>query len=41
MGKFGWSEPVGDLVAYLASTRIGLITGSCVVIDGGQSYSML
>ena len=41
MGKFGWPEPVGDLIAYLSSDRIGLITGSCVVIDGGQSYSML
>jgi len=41
MGKFGWAEPVGDLVAYLSSQRIGLITGSCIVIDGGQSYTML
>ncbi|SVC99384.1 uncharacterized protein METZ01_LOCUS352238, partial [marine metagenome] len=30
-----------DLVAFLSSTRIGLMTGSCVVIDGGQSYSMI
>ncbi len=41
MGKFGWPEPVGDLIAFLSSTRIGLMTGSCVVIDGGQSYSMI
>ena len=41
MGNFGWPEPVGDLIAYLSCDRIGLITGSCVVIDGGQSYSML
>ena len=41
MGKFGWSEPVGDLVAFLSSDRIGFMAGSCVVIDGGQSYSML
>ena len=41
MGKFGWSEPVGDLVAFLSSERIGFMAGSCIVIDGGQSYSML
>ena len=41
MGKFGWPEPVGDLVAFLASDRAGLITGSCIVVDGGQSYSMI
>ena len=41
MGKFGWPEPVGDLVAFLASDRAGLITGSCIVVDGGQSHSMI
>ena len=41
MGKFGWAEPVGDLVAFLSSDRIGFMAGSCIVIDGGQSYSML
>lgn len=41
LGKFGWPEPLGDLVAYLASDRSGLITGSCIVIDGGQSVSMI
>ena len=41
MGKFGWPEPVGDLVAFLSSDRIGFMAGSCIVIDGGQSYSML
>ena len=41
MGKFGWAEPVGDLVAFLSSERIGFMAGSCIVIDGGQSYSML
>ena len=41
MGKFGWPEPVGDLVAFLSSERIGFMAGSCIVIDGGQSYSML
>lgn len=41
MGKFGWPEPVGDLVAFLASERAGLITGACIVVDGGQSYSLI
>ena len=41
MGRFGWPEPVGDLVAFLASDRAGLMTGACVLIDGGQSYSMI
>ena len=41
LGRFGWPEPVGDLVAFLASERADLITGSCIVVDGGQSYSMI
>ena len=41
MGRFGWPEPVGDLVAFLASERASLVTGACVLIDGGQSYSMI
>ena len=41
LGRFGWPEPVGDLVAFLASERAGLVTGACIVVDGGQSYSMI
>ena len=41
MGKFGWPEPVGDIVAFLASERASLITGACIVVDGGQSHSMI
>jgi 3-oxoacyl-[acyl-carrier protein] reductase len=41
MGRFGWPEPVGDLVAFLSSERASLITGACIVIDGGQSKSMI
>ena len=41
MGTFGWAEPVGDLVAYLASDRAGLLTGACINIDGGQSKSLI
>jgi 3-oxoacyl-[acyl-carrier protein] reductase len=41
LGRFGWPEPVGDLVAYLASERAGLITGACINVDGGQSKSLI
>jgi len=41
MGKFGWPEPVGDLVAFLASEKANLITGACIVVDGGQSHSLI
>ena len=41
MGRFGWPEPVGDLCAFLASDRADLITGSCIVVDGGQSHSLI
>ena len=40
MGSFGWPEPVGDLVAFLASDRASLITGACIVVDGGQSKAL-
>lgn len=41
MGRFGWPEPIGELVAFLASDRADLITGACVNVDGGQSKSLL
>ena len=41
MGRFGWPEPIGALVAYLASSRADLITGACINIDGGQSRSLI
>ena len=40
MGKFGWPQPVGDLVAFLASERADLIAGSCIVVDGGQGSAL-
>jgi len=40
-GRFGTPEPVGDLVAYLASENASLITGACINIDGGQSKSLI
>lgn len=41
MGKFGWPEPVGDLIAFLCSERAGILTGTCINIDGGQSKSLI
>lgn len=40
-GKFGAPEPVGDLIAFLASENASLITGACINIDGGQSRSLI
>ena len=36
-GRFGTPEEVGDVVAFLASRRASWITGTSVVVDGGQS----
>jgi 3-oxoacyl-[acyl-carrier protein] reductase len=40
MGKFGWPEPIGAAVAFLASRQADLIVGACLNIDGGQSHSL-
>ena len=39
-GRFGWPEPIGEMVAFLASDRADLVTGACVNVDGGQSRSL-
>ena len=39
-GRFGWPEPIGEMVAFLASDRADLITGTCINVDGGQSKSL-
>ena len=39
-GRFGWPEPIGETVAFLASDRSDLITGACINVDGGQSRSL-
>jgi 3-oxoacyl-[acyl-carrier protein] reductase len=36
-GRFGRPEEVGDVVAYLASSRASWISGTSVVVDGCQS----
>ena len=41
VGKFGWPEPVGDLVAYLSSERASMITGTCIPVDAGQGRSLI
>ena len=40
MGRFGWPEPIGEMVAFLASDRADLIAGACINVDGGQSKSL-
>ena len=41
MGKFGWPEPVGAMIAFLCSERADLITGTSINVDGGQSRSLI
>jgi 3-oxoacyl-[acyl-carrier protein] reductase len=38
-GRFGRAEEVGDVVAFLASSRASWITGASITVDGGQSRS--
>lgn len=40
MGKFGWPEPIGAAVAFLASQQADLIVGACLNVDGGQSHNL-
>ena len=40
MGKFGWPEPIGATVAFLASKHADLITGVGINVDGGQSHNL-
>ena len=35
LGRFGKAEEVADLVAFLASSRAGYITGEVININGG------
>ena len=38
-GRFGRSDEVGAVVAFLASTRASWISGACLPVDGCQSKS--
>ena len=40
MGRFGWPEPVGAMVAFLCSERADMVTGASITVDGGQSRSL-
>ena len=40
-GKFGWPEPIGDVVAFLASERASMVTGTCINVDAGQSKTLI
>lgn len=39
MGRLGQAEEIADVVAFLASPRASFMTGSIVVVDGGQTRS--
>jgi 3-oxoacyl-[acyl-carrier protein] reductase len=39
MGRFGTPEEVADVAVFLASPRARWVTGTTVVVDGGQSRS--
>lgn len=37
--RFGGVEEIADVVAFVASDRASFMTGSCIVVDGGQTRS--
>jgi 2-deoxy-D-gluconate 3-dehydrogenase len=37
LGRFGKPVEVADLVLYLASPASDLVTGQCILIDGGYT----
>lgn len=41
MGRFGTAEEIANVAVFLCSPRASWVTGSTVVVDGGQSRSNL
>jgi 3-oxoacyl-[acyl-carrier protein] reductase len=41
MQRFGQPEEVAAAVVFLASERASFITGSCLVVDGGETRSFV
>ena len=41
LGRWGQAEDVAELAVYMASDRASFMTGSVVVLDGGQTVSAL
>ncbi len=41
MKRFGKPEEIADAVLFLASERASFITGTCLIVDGGQTRSFI
>ena len=40
LGRIGAAEELGELVAFVVSRRVGFLTGSTIVVDGGRSHGL-
>lgn len=40
MKRFGMPEEIAKVVVFIASNCASFMTGSCVVVDGGQTYAI-
>ena len=41
LGRYGTPQEIGDVVAFLASTRVGFLTGATLSVDGGMMRGLL